>query len=450
MIISRDEILHGNIFKGLIKLALPLMVLNIINTLYGFVDTYFVSGIGELQVGAVSLVSPISSCGVAFSTGLSAAGVALISRCLGKGQDDKANKFASHLIVLAIILGLSISLICILLHKPILSWLNTPADIYLDTRGYFIGISFDYTCLFILSMYQAIRQASGDSKAGVRLNIIASILNCLLDPLFIYAFKMGTFGAAIATVLSKVFVCPLALINLLNKKETIHINLKNMKLDMEMMKNIITIAIPASLGQLLSSFGFVLMSKEIVSYGSIVMSGYGIGNQVSSIFYIPTNSIGSALPTYIGQNLGAKDIDRAKKSYWTSMKIVLILSIIVIALGYLTAEYVVMLFAKSSSEELIKLSLEYAYFSITTAFFMGWFNCLCGVYDGSTNTKISMILSISRLLVIRMPIVYLLRAFTNLAYTGIWVSMIISNLIVCIIGQILYFKYPWENRGYDI
>lgn len=444
--ITRDEILNGNIIKGLIRLSLPLMLLNLINTLYGIVDTFFVGKIGELEVGAVSLITPITNCGVAFATGLSVAAIAMISRALGKNDIDKANQITTHLIILSIVLGILITSISILFNKPILNWLNTPEDIYLATYKYYIIVSFDYACLFLLTMFQAIRQSCGDSSSGVKLNIIASLLNACLDPLFIFVFKMGIFGAGLATVLSKVIVIPFALTSLITNKNTVYLSFKENKFSYRIMRRIILIAVPASLGQLLSSFGFVLMSREIVSYGSIIMSGYGIGNSISNIYYIPINSIGSALPTFIGQNLGAQNEQRAKQSYKDSIKLVAIMCVIVIGLGFLTSRYAIRIFVENASEKLIEVSLEYAYFSIATAFFMGWFNSLCGVFNGSTNTKISMVLSTCRLLVVRMPLVYLLARYTNLGYTGIWISMIISNLIICITGQIIYNHYPWTSK----
>ena len=445
--VTREDILNGNIMKGLIKLAIPLMFLNLINVLYGIVDTYFVGRIGELQVGAVSLVSPITNCGIAFAFGLSAAGIAMISRALGENDKAKANNIATHLILLAIILGILITVISLAFINPILSWLNTPNDIYLDTKAYYIGIAFDYVFLFILTIFQAIRQANGDSKSGAVVNMIASLLNVFLDPLFIFVFKMGTLGAAISTVLSKALVCPFAIKGLIDSNNGIYISFNRYKIELPIMGRIITVAIPASLGQFLSSFGFVLMSKEIVSYGSIVMSGYGIGSHISSIFYIPVNSIGMALPTYIGQNLGAKNTNRAHESYRVSMKLVMIMAVFVIGVGLSTSRFMASLFVKNASDRLIDISLEYANFSIGTSFFMGWFNSLCGVYNGSTNTKIAMILSAGRILFIRMPIVYLLARVTNLAYTGIWVSMIVSNLITCVIGQIIYSTYAWDQKA---
>lgn len=128
------------------------------------------------------------------------------------------------------------------------------------------------------------------------------------------------------------------------------------------------------------------------------------------------------------------------------MKLVVFMAILVIGVGLSTSRYMANLFVKNASDRLIDISLEYANFSIGTSFFMGWFNSLCGVYNGSTNTKIAMVLSAGRILFIRMPIVYLLARFTNLAYTGIWISMIVSNLITCLIGQIIYLRYPWDKK----
>lgn len=448
--ISRSEILSGNIIKGLIKLSIPLMVLNVINVLYGIVDTFFVGKIGELQVAAVSIISPITNCAIAFGTGLSVAGIAMISRALGKNDQEKANQIATHLIVLAIVVGVLITGLSLIFRKQILTWLNVPSDIYEDTYNYFVAVSFDYVGLFVLTMFQAIRQSCGDSTSGAKLNIIASILNGVFDPVYIFLFNMGTFGAGLSTVLSKLAVIPFCLYSLYVNKEDVHISISEYKFDYKIMRRIILIAIPSSIGQLLSSFGFVLMSKEIVSYGSIIMSGYGIGNSISSIFYIPSDSIGAALPTFIGQNLGAKNEERAKQSYRKSILLVAIISVIVIILGFLTSKYIVLLFVSNASDTLMEVSLQYAKFSIATAFFMGWFNSLCGVFNGSTNTKISMVLSTCRLLVIRMPLVYLLERFTNLGYTSIWISMILSNLIICIAGQIIYNHYPWQTKQISV
>lgn len=447
--LTSKELLEGNIYKGLIKLILPLILLGIINTIYGFADALFISKIDELQVGVVSLINPITNCGIAFSTGLSAAAVAIIARLIGENNKEKASKVATDIFVLAIIIGIILTALSLIFSNQILNWLQTPEDIFIYTKRYFIGISLDYGFMFVLTMFQAIKQACGDSKSGVRANIIAAVLNVIFDPIFILVLNMGTFGAAIDNVIAKAIVAPFAIKELLNNQE-FSINLKGYKADYENYINIMRIALPASLGHFLSSFGFVLMSKEVVSYGSIVMSGYGIGSNVASIFYIPIDTIGPALSTFIGQNLGAKNTKRAHECFKSAMILVSAISAIVILLGLLTSKYAIQIFTSTASDRLIELSLEYTKYSLLTCFFMGWFDSLSGLYNGSGNTKISMILSSSRILFIRMPIVYLLAKYTNLQYVGIWYAMIISNIITCSIGQIIYFTYPWDKKQISV
>jgi len=444
--LSKDELLHGNIYKGLLVMSIPLILLNLINILYGIVDTYFVGLIDELEVGAISLINPIVSCGNAFATGLCAAGIALISRYIGKGDDLRAKNIASSLITLSIILGIFTFSILIIFGKDILIWFETPIEIFDSTMNYLIGISFDFTFLFIVSIYQAIRQGHGDSKSGVIINMIAAIFNCILDPIFIFTFNLGTLGAALATCISKALMTPVALY-LLKKNDLIG-NIFN--IDFSIIKEIILVAIPSSIGNFLSSFGFILMQKEIASYGSIALSAYGIGSKISSIYYIFVNCWGSALTTFVGSSIGMNNPKRARQAFRSSMVYVSIVSLIFIPLGLLTSRSFVMLFIKDISQDLLDMSLEYAYYSIFTAFCMGWMNNLGGVFNGSSNTLISMLLTGSRIWFIRMPIIYYLNRVTTLGVTNIWIAMCISNIIVCTIGQIFYHAYNWQDNHLKI
>ena len=140
----------GNIVKGLFEMAIPLMFLNLVNSFYNIVDTFFVGQIGELQVGAVSLVNPIMNCAVAFATGLSAAALALISQAVGASDRNKASQIATHLLTLSLLIGVVMSALTILATDGLLAWLETPQEIYADSRGYLLGISFDFVGMFLL------------------------------------------------------------------------------------------------------------------------------------------------------------------------------------------------------------------------------------------------------------------------------------------------------------
>ena len=148
--LDKNKILEGSIVEGMLKMAFPLMVLSVINSLYSIVDTFWVGRLGELHVGAVSLISPIMSCGSAFAAGLSAAAMALIAMSIGANNKERSNSIATHIMKLCIILGLGIGVACVFFAKPILNWLETPLDIYNESYMYLMGIALDFLFLFIL------------------------------------------------------------------------------------------------------------------------------------------------------------------------------------------------------------------------------------------------------------------------------------------------------------
>ena len=211
-------------------------------------------------------------------------------------------------------------------------------------------------------------------------------------------------------------------------------------------KEIMKVAIPASAGQFLTAFGFVMMNKNIIAYGSIAMSAFGIGNKISSLFYIPVNGIGGALATFIGQNLGADNSIRAKECFKKSMILVSEIAVVVTIVGFLSTKYCVLIFVSNASKTMLDMASEYAYYSIATAIFMGWYSNLAGVFEGSGHTKVTLFLSTLRLWGCRIPLIYLLGAFTSLGATGIWWSMVISNIVVCVVGQVLYYRIPWHSK----
>ena len=443
--VQTTDMRSGNIIRGLIQMALPLMLLNLINSFYNIVDTFFVGQIGELQVGAVSLVNPIMNCAVAFATGLSAAALALISRAVGASDHEKSNELATHLILLSVIIGAVMTVVTLVAMDGILAWLKTPEEIYNDSRSYLFGISFDYVGMFLLSVFHAIHQANGDSKSGVRLNSIAAILNMILDPIFIFVLGMGTLGAAIATTLSKVLVLPLMCWQLYHDHNVSRVNIRAYPLTLRSVKEIMVVTIPASVGQFFTAFGFILMNKAIIYYGSIAMSAYGLGSKIANLFYIPVNGLGGALSAFIGQNLGAGDIPRTRSCYHKSMIICAWISVVTTIFGWICAPHIIPFFVNNASQELLTMANEYTFYSVATVFFMGWYSLLNGVFNDSGHTAYTLCLSVFRLWGCRIPMIYLFR-FLGFGPTGIWWSMVLSNLCTCVVGQVMYQFQRWERR----
>lgn len=441
------NLLDKNITKNIVQMAIPLMVLNLINSLYSVVDTFFVGQIGELQVGAVTLVGPITSCAVAFTTGLNAAALALISQAIGANQREKANETATHLLLLSSFTAIVMTVALFFFTDPILQWLDCPENILNDSRAYLKGIAFDFIGMFLLSLFHAIHQANGDSKSGVLVNSVSAILNIIMDPIFIFALDLGVLGAALATSLSKFVLVPMVIYRLYRNEQQgmTTIAFRKYPLTLRSVKEIMTVTIPASVGQFFTAFGFVLMNKAIIYYGAIAMSAYGLGSRIANLFYIPVNAVGGSLSAFIGQSLGAGDIPHAKECFRKSMQLCAGISVVITIFGWITAPHIIPLFVKDASEELLTLATEYNFYSVATAFFMGWYGILSGVFNGSGHTRSTLILAVFRLWGCRIPMIYLFR-YLGLGPTGIWWAMVLSNLLCCIAGQVLYQSGRWQSR----
>lgn len=436
---------EGSVIQALFRLALPLFFLNLVNSLYNVVDTFWVGQLGELQVGAVSLVGPVLWCAQSLASGLSAAAVALIGTRLGENKLQEASRFATTLLYVAGLLGIALSIFTILGAQGILHVIATPAELFHDSKLYLYGIAFDYIGLLILNVYMAICQSEGNSRLGVKVNILASIANLILDPLFIFGFHMDVFGAAVATVVSKWLVIPLIVYQLLHTKGAIRIQFHSFRFHKQDLKLIFRVCIPASGGQFLESLGFVLLNAYIVSYGAIAMSAYGVGNKIINLSGIPLASFSAASSTIVAHGLGSNQPQRCKECY---RKTWLLAEGFTIALGVLTilfAQPLIYLFVPDAGIALVSYAREFVIYAAVSSIFMCWYSVLCGVFNGAGYTKYTFILGILRLWIFRIPLILLFQRVTNWGITGIWIAMILSNIMECIAAQWMYIRGSWLN-----
>lgn len=442
---AKNTLLTGDIRKTLIKMAVPLMVFSLINVVYSFIDAYWVGKLGDLQVGAISLVSTVTGCATAFITGLSAGGMSLMSRAIGAEDRHRANRMATILLIASISLAVAIGAVIAVFARPILTWLQAPEDIFMDAYWYLIGLAPDFLGVYVLTIFQAIRQSNGDSKSGVVLNIYAVILNAILDPLLIMVFRMGILGAALATTLSKLLVLPIALWHLLNDVSVIHVNFRKYRFEFGLLKEVIKVSFPAAMGSFLMDFGFMIMNRYIIAYGSVILSAYGMGNRTSSLFYIPTNALAVALTPFVGQSIGARDYRRTQECFRQALKLGVLVSLLVTVIGVPLTDPLTRLLLGEASEYLITNAITYGRFSVGTTVFMLWMNVLLAMFNGAGETRSSLLINVIRLWGIRIPMLYCFRNYTDLGPLGIWLSMILSNVLVCLLGQ-LWFEFYYKRK----
>ena len=165
-----------------------------------------------------------------------------------------------------------------------------------------------------------------------------------------------------------------------------------------------------------------------------------------TLAYIPVTSIGTILATFVGQNLGANNPERARKAFHTAMKLSTLFSSALTIIGMFAITPFIHIFVPNASIQLVELTREYALFALLCGVFMGWYiNLNDGIFNGSGHTNYTFILSMMRLWAFRIPMILLFHRFTHLGITGIWLAMLLSNIFECILAQSIYLRHTWEQ-----
>lgn len=440
---KREMILTAPIFKTIVTLSVPLMFGNLAQTLYNLADAYWVGNkIGSEAFAAIGYVWPITFIFLAFSIGLSIAATSLISQSVGDEEYDKANRILGQYFSISILMGLVFAVVGYIATPYIIHLMGATGNLYTMSVDYLQIIFLELPILFSFQVYRSMRESQGDTLSPTILLIISVIINVILDPIFIVTFDMGVKGAALATVLSKVVVVWYLYIKMIEKTSKVHLTLNTLKPDMPVLKNLLSIALPSTAGQTVSAFGFTLMNAAIISHGVDTVAAFGLGNRITNLFMMPAFGIGGALSAFVGQNIGAKQFDRAKNS----VKIAISFSFGILVLGsiliYFIKEPIILFFIKDS-KEVFDLSVNYMNILCFVFPLMAIFQGFLGVFSGSGHTKYTLYLTLSRLWLLRLPMIYAFGHFTTLGSDGIWYSMLISNLIVCIIGYFIIVRGKW-------
>lgn len=441
---KRQMILNGPLTKVILMLSLPIMASNLIQTLYNLTDTYFVSKLGTTQMAAMQISFPLIFLMISVGSGLSIGGIALISQYVGADSRRDARKIAGQLLTASVIGAVGVAILGATFADNILKLMNAEGDL-LKYAATFLRIMFlGAPTIMITFAFNGIKQGEGDMITPMILSSLSVVLNIVLDPIFIFVLDLGIAGAAYATVLSRGIFNIIALYILFSKKHnTLKIKLKDLKIDMVYLSSIISVGLPAAIGQSTTALGFAVLNSFIISYGELIVTSFAIGNRINSVIFMPAMGIGGALSTIIGQNIGANQIKRANEAFLKSAGLASAIMIVGAAIMYPFAEFLVGIF--TDDPYIIKESSQYLKLILISIPIFGIFNCLTGLFQGSGHTISAMFINMGRLWALRIPMILLLRFFQLTDPIYIWYAMISSNFIIVLIGLMMYLTGRWKT-----
>lgn len=442
---KRKEILEGNLFRIIFILSLPIMFNNLIQTIYNVTDTYFVSKIGGTQMAAITFIWPVIFFIISLGTGIGVAGTSLISQSIGKKRYKDAEVIAGQVLFLSIILSLLLGISGYVLAPRIITFMKGTGELYSEGLLYLRIILLSTPAMFFAFGFNAIKQAEGDNISPMILSIVSVVINIFLDPLFIFYFDMGISGAAWATVTARYILVATGIYFLVYKNNGIHLSLKNLYPQWDKIRKLVKVGLPSSIGHSTSSLGFILLNMFIIDFGENTMAAFGIGNRINSMLFLPAVGIGTAMTAIVGQNLGADNILRVKEAIKKALIIASTFSIAGTLLIYFTKSYIVRAF--TNNEDIYVQGVEYLSLISLTIICLGVFQIIIGLFQGAGRTKVAMFITMSRLWLIRIPLILILSNFESLGSKAVWYSMVSSNFLIVLICFILYKKIDWEDNN---
>lgn len=443
--LNRQLILEGNMLHAILSLAIPVVINSFLQTMYNLTDTYWLGKIGTEQLAAINLVTPVQNIIINFGNGITVAGSVLIAQYIGAKQKKDAKAMANQIFACAMLFAFVCAAICFLATPGIVKWMGADGDTYRHANTYLRMVIWDMPFLYMVNIFSAVHQAQGDTVRPMFLNLGGISLNMVLDPLLMVVFNLGVAGAALATVFAKAVPAVVAFTLLCNPKKDVSLNWRYMKFQVEKIKLILKIGLPTAIGGSTMQLGFVLMSKNVYVYGTQAMAAYGIGNKVNGLITLPSNGIGSAVATIVGQNIGARQQDRAEKGFRISMWIAvgfLFIGGMILSRDMISTS-IVSIFSEDA--DVIAMAADFLSIMAFWCFTNGVYNTTSGLFQGTGHTEVTMAVDASRLWIFRFLTLWFCGNILHMGVRSVWYSVVVSNGISSVILYVLYRMGIWKK-----
>ncbi|PWT25725.1 MATE family efflux transporter [Butyrivibrio fibrisolvens] len=437
------DMTFGSPLKHILVFTIPLVIGNLFQQLYNMVDSIVVGQyVGKTALAAVGACGSMNFLFFSLSFGLSNGVGILVSHRFGAKDDEGIRKtIASSFYVLSIV-SVAIMAIAFFLAPVLLRLLDTPSTIINDSIAYI-----RVTCLGILgiTLYNGVAatlRALGDSRTPLYFLIFSSIMNIVLDLVLVLNFGMGVVGVALATIISQYASAIIAYIYAFGRVQYFKDIKGNIRADQDYIKKEIRLGVPLSLQSSMIAISCLVLQGVVNSFGENVVAAFTITSRVEQLVQQPYNSIGTALMTYAGQNIGARKIDRVKKGFWQSAGIVAIFSAVMVAVMFLFGDNISRIFVSDLS--VIKMSS--MALRITSPFYLalGMIYVPRSLLNGCGDTGFAMINGITEVAG-RIIFSNVFLFFGLFGFWSVWVTTSATWALTSIVCMMRFFSGVWKH-----
>jgi len=446
---KKNQLLEGPVISSILRLAIPIVIANILQAGYQLTDAFWVGRLGGNAVAAVSVSTPVVFLTIALGAGLAIAGSILIAQYVGARNFAMVNHVAAQTLLMIILVSLVLGGAGYLFSPRFLHLLKVAPEVYSGALGFmritFIGLVFN----FAFFVFQSVMRGIGNATIPVYIVLGTVLLNFALDPVFIFGWHfipaMGVKGAALATLCTQSIAALIGIVILFRGKTGIHLQWKNFVPDPVYMRRAFYIGLPASVEQSMRALGLTIMTFLIAGFGTTTMASYGAGSTILQLVIIPAMGLSMSISTLAGQNIGAGNIARADRvgrigallgfSVLTAMGILVYFFAATLVRFFIPADEVVV---RGGAGFLHIMSLSWG--------FLGLQLCLTGVLRASGNMVMAMVLTLVSQWVLQFPLAFILSRHTGLGEDGLWWAFPVSNITIAMITMGVYARGDWKKK----
>lgn len=444
--IRGGDMTRGNIYKLMLRFALPLFISQTFQQLYNTADSLVVGhNLGTEALAAVSSSGPMIFLLTSFFDGMAMGSGVVISRYFGAGNKDKMSKAIHTAIAIGLASGLFLTVIGVAFTPTLLRWINTDPEVMPKAVDYFRYFFMGAIFLVMYNTLRGIMTAMGDSKRPLYYLIFSSMLNVLLDSLFIAVFKWGVWAAAVATVISQAASVVLCLINLLGKNSYVEIRIRDIRFHKEVFGEILKNGLPSGVQNSVIAFANIIVQSQINVFHKVATAAFGTYAKIEGFAFLPITSFSMAISTFISQNLGAGFHDRAKKAARFGIISSMCLAELIGILYFFLVRYLFGFF--DTNPDVIALGVKQAHTECLFFCLLAMSHAIAAVCRGAGKAFVPMVVFLSVWCVFRVTYIFVvMKIFHDIGY--IYMAYPITWSMSAIIFLIYYKKSNWVH-GFD-
>ena len=442
---KRDvDMTQGSTFKLLLQFALPLMAGNLFQQFYNMVDTWVVGNyVSNEAYSAVGTMGPIINMLIGFFSGFASGTGVVISQYYGAKMPHQVRKAVHTALVMTVVMGAALTAIGLLMIPTALRLINMPAEAVQDASTYLRILFSGLLGLMLYNMGAGILRAVGDSRRPFYFLVVSALTNIVLDLLFVIRFNMGVAGVAWATVIAQAVSAVLVLAALMRSESVVQVKLRWLKPDLSILKKIVRLGFPAAIQMAITAFSNIFVQSYINHFGTDCMSGWTTYSKVDMLMFLPMQSLSLAATTFVGQNLGKGNVERAKKGIRTALLMSLTVTAVILVPLMIFAPQLTAFF--NSKPEVIQYGT--LLLRLLSPFYL--LCCLNQVYAaglrGAGNSRAPMLIMLGSFVVFRQIYLFVMANFIANQIVPIAMAYPAGWLLCSLATTIYYRKTPLDR-----